>query len=108
VASAGFKDYYSVLGVTKTADADAIKKAFRQLARKHHPDVNPGDKAAEDKFKEINEAYEVLSINMANIGTKSANKPPVAMVVPPDQGAATLKTTNLVNLITSTNSLMTC
>ncbi len=61
MASAGFKDYYSVLGVTKTADADAIKKAFRQLARQHHPDVNPGDKAAEDKFKEINEAYEVLS-----------------------------------------------
>ena len=61
MASAGFKDYYSVLGVAKSADADGIKKAFRQLARKHHPDVNPGDKAAEDKFKEINEAYEVLS-----------------------------------------------
>ncbi len=61
MASAGFKDYYSVLGVTKTADADAIKKAFRQLARQHHPDVNPGNKVAEDKFKEINEAYEVLS-----------------------------------------------
>ena len=61
MASTGFKDYYSVLGVTKSADADGIKKAFRQLARKHHPDVNPGDKAAEDKFKEINEAYEVLS-----------------------------------------------
>lgn len=61
MASAGFKDYYSVLGVAKSADADGIKKAFRQLARKHHPDVNPGDKAAEEKFKEINEAYEVLS-----------------------------------------------
>ena len=61
MASAGFKDYYSVLGVAKSADADEIKKVFRQLARKHHPDVNPGDKAAEDKFKEINEAYEVLS-----------------------------------------------
>ena len=56
-----FKDYYEVLGVSKTATADEIKKAYRKLARKHHPDVNPGDKSAEDTFKEINEAYEVLS-----------------------------------------------
>jgi DnaJ-class molecular chaperone len=56
-----FRDYYEVLGVSKTATEDEIKKAFRKLARKHHPDVNPGDKSAEDKFKEINEAYEVLS-----------------------------------------------
>jgi DnaJ-class molecular chaperone len=55
-----FKDYYSTLGVAKTANAKEIKQAFRKLARKHHPDVNPGDKAAEAKFKEINEAYEVL------------------------------------------------
>ncbi len=61
MASAGFKDYYGILGITKSADADAIKKAFRQLARKYHPDVNPGDKVSEDKFKEVNEAYEVLS-----------------------------------------------
>jgi DnaJ-class molecular chaperone len=56
-----FKDYYDVLGVSKTATADDIKKAYRKLARKHHPDVNPGDKSAEDRFKDINEAYEVLS-----------------------------------------------
>jgi DnaJ-class molecular chaperone len=55
-----FKDYYSTLGVAKTASQKEIKQAYRKLARKHHPDVNPGDKAAETRFKEINEAYEVL------------------------------------------------
>jgi DnaJ-class molecular chaperone len=55
-----FKDYYSTLGVAKTATQKEVKAAFRKLARKHHPDVNPGDKSAEAKFKEINEAYEVL------------------------------------------------
>ncbi len=61
MAPAQQKDYYGVLGVKKTASADEIRKAFRKLARKHHPDVNPGDKKAEDKFKEISEANEVLS-----------------------------------------------
>ena len=56
-----YKDYYKILGVARGASADEIKKAFRKLARKYHPDVNPGDKKAEAKFKEINEAYEVLS-----------------------------------------------
>ena len=55
-----FKDYYSTLGVAKTATDKEIKQAYRKLARKTHPDVNPGDKSAEAKFKEINEAYEVL------------------------------------------------
>src|SRR6201987_5562945 len=55
-----FKDYYSTLGVAKTATEKEIKQAYRKLARKLHPDVNPGDKSAETKFKEINEAYEVL------------------------------------------------
>jgi curved DNA-binding protein len=55
-----FKDYYATLGVAKTATDKELKQAYRKLARKHHPDVNPGDKAAEAKFKEINEAYEVL------------------------------------------------
>src|SRR6201996_1782601 len=55
------KDYYGVLGVKKTASQDDIRKAFRKLARKYHPDVNPGDKKSEEKFKEISEANDVLS-----------------------------------------------
>src|ERR671914_849089 len=55
-----FKDYYATLGVTKTATDKELKQAYRKLARKFHPDVNPNDKAAEARFKEINEAYEVL------------------------------------------------
>lgn len=55
-----FKDYYATLGVGKSASAKEVKQAFRKLARKFHPDVNPGDKAAESRFKDINEAYEVL------------------------------------------------
>src|SRR5271167_1959660 len=55
------KDYYGVLGVKKTASADEIRKAFRKLARKYHPDVNPGDKSAEEKFKTLSEANDVLS-----------------------------------------------
>ena len=55
------RDYYQVLGVDKSASADDIKKAYRKLAMKYHPDRNPGDKSAEEKFKEVGEAYEVLS-----------------------------------------------
>src|SRR5881397_2095889 len=55
------KDYYGALGVKKTATAEEIRKAFRKMARKYHPDVNPGDKKAEEKFKEISEANDVLS-----------------------------------------------
>jgi curved DNA-binding protein len=56
-----FKDFYEILGVPPNADKKVIQQTFRQLARKHHPDVNPGNKDAEEKFKRINEAYQVLS-----------------------------------------------
>ena len=55
------KDYYKTLGVSKDAGADGIKKAYRKLARQYHPDANKGDAAAEERFKEISEAYDVLS-----------------------------------------------
>lgn len=58
---ANAKDYYEILGLKKGASIDEIKKAYRKLARKHHPDLNPGDKASEDRFKEINNAYTTLS-----------------------------------------------
>src|SRR5271168_613429 len=55
------KDYYALLGIKKTATAEEIRKAFRKAARKYHPDVNPNDKRAEEKFKEISEANDILS-----------------------------------------------
>ena len=61
MAGSGYKDYFQVLGVDRSVDADGIKRAFRKLARQYHPDVNPGDASAEARFKEISEAYEVLS-----------------------------------------------
>ena len=56
-----YKDYYAILGLRRKASASDIKKAYRKLARQYHPDVNSGEAAAEQKFKEINEAYAVLS-----------------------------------------------
>ena len=56
-----FRDYYEVFGAPHAATVEEIKKRYRKLAHNHHPDVNPGDKTAEERFKELNEAYEVLS-----------------------------------------------
>ena len=61
IPMANKRDYYEVLGVDKNADESTIKKAYYKMAKKYHPDANPGDKVAEEKFKEANEAYEVLS-----------------------------------------------
>ncbi|MBE9187323.1 J domain-containing protein [Microcoleus sp. LEGE 07076] len=61
MSATDFKDYYAILGLNKAASSDEIKKTFRKLARKYHPDMNPGNKEAEARFKEVNEAYEVLS-----------------------------------------------
>ena len=62
-----YKDYYKILGVERKASADDIRSAYRKLAMQYHPDKNPGDKKAEDKFKEINEAYQGLSRNATNL-----------------------------------------
>ena len=61
VSDMDYKDYYKILGVDRSASEEEIKRVYRKLAKEHHPDHNPGDKAAEEKFKEINEAYQVLS-----------------------------------------------
>src|ERR1700760_2423503 len=55
------QDYYEILGVDRKADTEEIRKTYRKLARKYHPDLNPGDKAAEERFKKVQEAYDVLS-----------------------------------------------
>src|ERR1700675_751622 len=76
-------DFYETLAVKREASADDIRKAYRKIARKHHPDLNPGDKAAEDRFKKVQEAYDVLSDDKKKqmydqVGFYSANGSPGA------------------------------
>jgi curved DNA-binding protein len=86
---AAHKDYYEILGIPRTATEDDVRKEYRKLARKHHPDINPGDKSAEDKFKEINEAYEVLSDSdkRKRYDNPAANGHPGAGFRPPPGGS---------------------
>src|SRR5271163_1400629 len=86
------KDYYDLLGVGRKASAKEIRTAFRKLARKYHPDLNPGDKAAEEKFKDLQEAYDVLSDTKKRgiydqHGFYSDNMPPAGYAAGPDGGS---------------------
>lgn len=88
------RDYYEVLGVSKDASADDLKKAYRKLALKYHPDKNPGDKQAEEKFKEAAEAYDVLS-NPTNAPAMTSSAMPVwEQAVRPVLGGAVVSTTS--------------
>ena len=74
------QDYYDVLGVSKDADSSSLKSAYRKLAMKYHPDKNPGDVESEKKFKEISEAYEILSNSEKNAVSNATIPRPIAFL----------------------------
>src|SRR5271154_729457 len=91
MATSAKQDYYELLGVDRKASAKDIRTAFRKLARKYHPDLNPGDKASEEKFKELQEAYDVLSDTKKRgiydqHGFYSDNMPPSGYAAGPESG----------------------
>ncbi len=108
------KDYYEILGVKKSASVDDIRKAFRKLARKYHPDVNPGDKAAEEKFKTLSEANDVLSDPKKRkiydqLGFYSDNIDPAAAEASADFPAEEQAPDDKASLsISADSTLMTC
>ena len=90
------RDYYEVLGVDKNASEDEIKRAYKKLARKYHPDMNPGDKEAEEKFKEINEANEVLSARRRRPAMTSLALPAPIPITAPVRAAASAVSTSAI------------
>ena len=98
------RDYYEVLGINRSADEKEIKRAYRKLAKKYHPDMNPGDKQAEQKFKEITEAYNVLSDQEKKklydqYGFAAFEEEPDLALVPADSAAAALAMEAIRNTI---------
>lgn len=102
------RDYYEVLGVDRNADDATLKKAYRVLAKKYHPDMNPGDKEAEQKFKEASEAYAVLSDPEKGVSTTSSAMRPLRAAQAGPAASAVLISAALISVTSSAISSATC